>query len=246
MEAKQVAQFSLLAVSADAKTVKGQAQGYLTGILYMLPAEGQGDGQNLCPFATPGCRQSCLNTAGRGMFSSVQQGRARKRAWFLRDRAGFIAQLERDIEQLARRAARLGLIPVVRLNGTTDLVWERIAPELFAQFPGIQFYDYTKISRRLEADWVRPANYHLTFSRSECNDAESARILGAGRGTVAVVFATRKGQALPATWQGVPVIDGDQSDLRFLEPQGVVVGLRAKGRAKLDTTGFVVPATEAA
>jgi hypothetical protein len=238
-----VAHSSLLAVSADAKTVKGEKHGYLTGILYLAPADSVPDGITLCPMATPGCRASCLNTAGRGAFASVQTGRERKRAWFRTDRPGFLAALAADIRRLIRQAERRGLIPVVRLNGTTDIVWERVAPELFAQFPTVQFYDYTKIARRLAPDWARPANYALTFSRSEDNDPDARRILATGRGTVAVVFATRKGQPLPATWHGTPVIDGDLSDLRILDPPGVVVGLRAKGRAKADTTGFVVRET---
>jgi hypothetical protein len=194
--------------------------------------------------ATPGCRASCLNTAGRGAFSSVQTGRARKRHWFRTDRPGFVRALAADIRRLIRQAKRRGLTPVVRLNGTSDVVWERVAPELFIQFPTVQFYDYTKIARRLAPDWAHPANYALTFSRSECNDTDALRILSNGRGTVAVVFATRKGQPLPTTWQGAPVIDGDLSDLRILDPPGVIVGLRAKGRAKADTTGFVVREAE--
>jgi hypothetical protein len=124
------------------------------------------------------------------------------------------------------------------LNGTSDLPWERIDPSLFALNPDVTFYDYTKIAGRFRG---LPANYHLTFSRSETNDriARSWLILGAGN--VAVVFDTPKGRALPSHWNGFPVIDGDTDDLRFLDPKGVVVGLRAKGKArKGDEYGFVV------
>lgn len=238
---------SLLAVNADAKTVKGNARGYLTGILYMSPADsgvnaiGEWDGIDVCPFSTPGCRDSCLNTAGRGIFTSVQAGRLRKRNEFRTNRTAFISDLAADIARLSRRAERLGMRPVVRLNGTSDIAWELLAPQLFAAFPQVTFYDYTKIPARMARYLAGkfPRNYRLTFSRSETNDAECAATL-ADNGTVAVVFATPRGARLPKFWGGHRVVDGDKSDLRFLDPRGVVVGLRAKGRAKEDRTGFVV------
>lgn len=225
----------------NAKTSKGEALGYLTGILYMSPADMGADGANLCPYSTPGCRAACLNTAGRGAFSSVQAGRARKRALYLNDAAAFFNSLALEVEALERRAKREGLRPVVRLNGTTDLQWERDrdAVRLMRDFPRVQFYDYTKIAPRLAPDNLRPRNYDLTYSRGERRDAAARAVLAAG-GRVAVVFNTRRGEALPATWYGTRVVDGDAHDLRFLDPRGVVVGLRAKGRAKADRSGFVV------
>jgi hypothetical protein len=263
---------SLLSISADAKTVKGEKQGYLTGILYLAPHTIAGIG-NLCPDATKGCRAACLYTAGRGAFNSVQTARIAKTKRFKADRAGFMADLVKDIAALVRKAKRAGLIPVVRLNGTSDLPWENIGPvnydrdggrfqaaNIMAAFPDVQFYDYTKSARRMASmlrgkvnmvesiDW--PSNYHLTFSRSECNDKDARIVLSQG-GNVAVVFSTRKGEALPAMWHSYRVIDGDGSDARFaddggpqgqasLDHKGVVVGLRSKGRARKDTSGFVV------
>jgi hypothetical protein len=263
---------SLLSVSADAKTVKGEKKGYLTGILYLAPATLAGVG-NLCPDSTAGCREACLYSAGRGAFNSVQEARIAKTKRFKADRAGFMAELVKDIAALVRKAKRAGLIPVVRLNGTSDLPWENIAvhsamPDrehrsLMTMFPDVQFYDYTKSFRRmgLMVSGKLPANYHLTFSRSECNDASAQDVLRAG-GNVAVVFSTRKGEALPTRWQGFEAINGDESDLRFLDyspvfqaqprPKtalgfkpahyGLVVGLRSKGRARKDASGFVVTA----
>jgi len=242
---------SLLSISADAKTIKGEKQGYLTGILYLAPHTSAGVG-NLCPNASPGCIAACLNTAGRGVFSNVQAARIAKTQRFHAGRAAFLTELERDIAALVRKAERAHMIPVVRLNGTSDIPWENVphdgAPNIMARFPTVQFYDYTKSARRMAKsllpDW--PRNYHLTFSRSECNDAEALSTLASG-GNAAVVFATRKGDALPIEWHGYRVIDGDTSDLRFLDaaPRGIigyVVGLYAKGKARKDTSGFVVSA----
>jgi len=108
-------------------------------------------------------------------------------------------------------------------------------PNIMEAFSTVQFYDYTKHRNRRDL----PSNYHLTFSRSEANNDAALEWLAAG-GNVAVVFDTKKGQALPETWNGYRVIDGDLTDLRFLDDKNVVVGLRAKGPARKDTSGFVV------
>jgi hypothetical protein len=237
----------LLSVQADAKTRKGNKLGVLTGILYLTPADGSG--RNVCPDASPGCIASCLNTAGRGVMDSVQRGRARKTELFFTDRAAFMEQLCADIRALVRKARRENMVPAVRLNGTSDLPWERIKVHPFAHeailelFPDVQFYDYTKSERRALA-WAHgkmPSNYDLTFSRSECNDDACKRVLAAG-GRIAAVF----GRVIPAGYRlqlfGRPctVVDGDETDVRFYDPRGVIVALQAKGAARKDTSGFVV------
>lgn len=232
----------LLTFARDAKTVKGIAKGYLTGILYLVPSDGSGLG-NLCPNASPGCRAACLFTAGRGVMRPVREGRMRKTRLFFESSERFADMLAEDIRMLVRRAAKQGLVPCVRLNGTSDIPWERIKASngftLPAMFPNVQFYDYTKRPNRT----ALPDNYHLTFSRSECNDDQAMIELERGR-NVAVVFDTLKGTPLPAFWRGYRVLDGDLSDLRFLDvPEAgcaaYVIGLRAKGKAKGETSGFV-------
>jgi len=230
--------FGNLLTVANAKTIKGEKLGYLTGILYMSPERQGPDGRNMCEYSTPGCRAGCLNTAGRGTFSNVQAGRARKRALFVAYPTEFVLHLHVEIAALQRRAKHLGMRPVVRLNGTTDLDWPTIAPSLFTAFPRVKFYDYTKHAPRMTAP--RPANYDLTYSRAEGRDAAARAVLAHG-GRVAVVFSTRRGQPLPKLWEDYRVKDGDRHDLRFLERSGVV-GLRAKGRARYDRSGFVVTA----
>lgn len=234
----------LLNIDSNAKTVKGQKKGYLTGILYLAPHRESG-AMNVCANASPGCIATCLFSAGRGAFPKVRQARVRKTLEFKRDPAIFVDSLVKEITRLCKTAAKRGLIPVVRLNGTSDLPWEVIKGSdgrtLMQVFPKVQFYDYTKSHERMlrfrwSLSW--PQNYHLTFSRSECN-GDKARSW-AVTASVAVPFAVKRGQPLPKEWGGFPVIDGDEHDLRFLDPRGVVVGLRAKGKARKDTTGFVV------
>ena len=233
---------ALLSVSSDAKTVKGETLGFLTGILYLAPANTTK--WNTCPMAKKAqCDVACLNTAGRGAFSSVQQARINKTEWFFTERNDFMQQLVVDIAKLIQKAYKKGLKPLVRLNGTSDIRWETIGftdvtgieyVNIFAAFPNIQFYDYTKRSNRTEL----PSNYDLTFSYSGVEGfqpyVENALL---NNMRMAVVF--RKEKDIPTTFMGIPVVSGDNSDVRHLDDK-VIVGLYAKGKAKLDTTGFVV------
>lgn len=227
----------LLSVSTDAKTTKGEAIGFLTGILYLAPATTTK--WNTCSMAKVAqCDKACLYTAGRGAFSSVQQARIRKTEWFFTDRQSFMQQLVVDIDKLFFKAKRMGLTPLVRLNGTSDIRWESIPingyKNIFEAFPDVQFYDYTKDANRKDL----PSNYDLTFSYSGVEGFQpfvTKALLNNMR--MAVVF--RKEQDIPQSFMGIPVVSGDNSDVRHLDDK-VIVGLYAKGKAKLDTTGFVV------
>jgi hypothetical protein len=243
---------NLLSVG-NPKTIKGEAKGYLTFILHLAPASESG--YNVCPMATDGCKAGCLNKAGRGgMFAKgtntnvIQQARIRKTRLFFEDRTSFMAQLVKDIQLGIKQAAKANLIPVFRLNGTSDLSWEKYSAVLdgvqyanvFEAFPTIQFYDYTKVPGRKVA---AIQNYKLTFSAADGNQDNVVRAISKGT-NVSVVFTTRKGKDLPAVYMNRPVIDGDDSDLRFLDPQGVIVGLRMKGnnamKAGMVRSGFAV------
>lgn len=220
----------------NAKTVKGEAKGYLTGILYLLPSDASGV-INVCTSASEGCRAACLNTAGRGRFDNIQAARLKKTLLYANDRKGFEAQLEKDIQTAKRKAARMGLKLAIRVNGTSDL--PALARTFAKKHPDVMFYDYTKHPK----PWTRELpNYRITFSRSESNTRECIAALENGV-NVAVVFDTPRSKPLPETWKGYKVVDGDMHDLRFLDPKGdvgVIVGLHAKGKAHKDTSGFVV------
>lgn len=229
---------SLLSVGVDAKTIKGEKFGYLTGILYLSPSDLSG--VNLCPMAeAANCVFGCLNMAGRGQFNSVQAARLNKTKYFLQDQFAFMQDLVRDISKLQRKAAKLNLIPVVRLNGTSDIRWEDKTAlhgkTIFEMFPEVQFMDYTKIPNRKEI----PSNYDLTFSFSGADTFKkyNKQAINSGK-RLAVVFRTAA--EIPEYFEGMQVVNGDESDLRFLDPAGVVVALYAKGRARKDTSGFVV------
>jgi hypothetical protein len=238
--------FKLLS-TANPKIQKGTKLGYLSFILHLAPADLSG--RETCPKRTAGCTAACLNTAGRGgMFrrgentNVIQKARIRKTQYFFEDRDAFMKDLYHDIVRAKKFAERKGLTPVFRLNGTSDLSWEKYevgttGMNLFQLFPTTQFYDYTKILGRKVAQY---ANYHLTFSRADGNDADVARAIEQGY-NIAAVF-----DEMPETYMGLPVINADDTDLRFLDPKGCVAGLKAKGRAKKDYSGFVIRLKEAA
>lgn len=224
--------------TANPKIQKGTKLGYLSFILHLAPADVSG--REVCPKRTAGCTAACLNTAGRGgMFRKgettnvIQEARKRKTRYFFEARDYFMMDLVKDIKLGIKQAARLGLTPVFRLNGTSDLSWEKYTlneHNIFELFPDVQFYDYTKVLGRKVAGIK---NYHLTFSAADGNDSDVAGAIAQGM-NVAMVF-----DKLPETYMGREVIDADETDLRFLDPKGVIAGLKAKGRAKKDTSGFV-------
>ena len=234
--------------TGNPKILKGIKQGYNTYILHLAPADLSGF--NTCPKATAGCKAACLNTAGRGgMFKKgestnmIQEARIRKTAFFFEERAGFMEWLVADIKLAIKQSAKKGLIPVFRLNGTSDLSWEKyevirdgkLYRNIFTAFPDVQFYDYTKVLGRKISDIK---NYHLTFSAADGNDVDVMKAIQQDY-NVATVFGIKKTLPMPESYNGLPVFNGDESELRFLDPKGVVVGLYAKGKAKKDTSGFV-------
>ena len=230
--------YKLLSVGNNAKTVKGDGSEYLTAILYLAPADNL-EGVNVCAMAeVAGCKAACLYTAGRGRMSNVQAGRIRKTMLWRDDRQGFLATLREDIAKFAKYCAKRGIQPVVRLNGTSDIMWEKHI-DMETEFPQVQFYDYTKIVKRVYK--ALPSNYHLTLSYSEANGRYARSVLKAHKETganMAVVF--RAPFDVTQSFASSPVLDGDKDDLRFLDPEGHVVSLYAKGDAKKDNTGFVI------
>lgn len=242
----------------NAKTVKGEKKGYLTFIMHLAPH--RLSGYNTCPMATPGCSAACLNTAGRGgmfpgqvtkdlsgadqlllieshhLVNTIQTARIRRTKLFFENRPEFLSILIAEIQLAIKLAERKNLIPVFRLNGTSDIRWENVLidllyPNIMSLFPTVQFYDYTKIPNRKDI----PSNYHLTFSLAESNERHAIAALDNNM-NVTVVFRKKP---FPKNYMGEKVIDGDENDLRFLDPKGVIVGLKAKGKGKKDTSGFV-------
>ena len=231
--------FKLLS-TANPKIQKGTKLGYLSFILHLAPADLSG--KEVCPKRTKGCTDACLNKAGRGgMFkrgettNMIQKARIRKTKYFFEARDYFMQDLYEDIQKAIRFAERKGLTPVFRLNGTSDLSWEKYTihdKTIFELFPNVQFYDYTKVLGRKTKMYP---NYHLTFSKADGNDSDVAEALLQGMSVVAVY------DRIP---EGVP--SADETDLRFLDPKGIMLGLKAKGPAKKDYSGFVIRLTETA
>lgn len=210
----------------NAKTIKGEKLGYMTYILYMSPFTQNSKGINVCSHASKGCADSCLVGSGfGGMYENVNKGRVAKTEYFLSSRIEFLHQVKTEIEKAIAKNKDKAIV-TFRLNGTSDLPYEKYkvfdngTKNIFEMFPDVQFYDYTK--NYLRFDKVLPSNYHLTFSRSETNEVKAMELLKRGF-NVAMVF-----DKLPTEYQGFEVINADNDDLRFLDPKGVICGLKYK------------------
>lgn len=228
----------MLRLDGNAKTIKGNKKGFKTAILYLTPASGSG--MNVCAMALLAlCAAPCLNTAGRGAMSNVQMARLRKTLFWLQFQAESIAMIKREIAKFDAKCQREGFTLLVRLNGTSDIRFEQHG--IIQAFPSVQFYDYTKLTNRRNI----PVNYDLTFSYSGVSQFQQFVEVAKRNGNrLAVVFRNRaiveRMLANGETFQGLPVVDGDDTDIRHLDAQGVVVALYAKGKAKQDVSGFVV------
>ena len=260
----------LLNIDANAKTIKGQKRGFMTAVMYLAPFKSAG--VNVCPMAElAGCWKGCLNTAGRGGISkgsakmnpygielpdnAIQNARIKRTRLWADERDTFWIQLRKEITAFIKRAERKGLTPVVRLNGTSDIQWEKFTPyypggsahTIFEMFPDVQFYDYTKIGTRFKGEL--PANYHLTLSFSAASSRyaqmcfQTVKFSGCNVAVVVRNKAEKQTMLDNGTWMGYATTDGDLSDLRFTDSdngQRLAVLLTAKGSARSDRSGFVV------
>lgn len=253
----------LLNIDANAKTVKGQKRGYMTAVMYLAPFKSAG--VNVCPMAeVAGCWEGCLNTAGRGGISkgsvkmnphgielpdnAIQRARIKRTRLWADDRESFWIQLRKEITAFVKKAERAGLTPCVRLNGTSDIQWERFTPyypggsahTIFEMFPDVQFYDYTKIVKRFRGEL--PNNYHLSLSYSEASEkyARTCREAHVMQEAPLVMVARNADVKARLMEEHGRTVDGDETDLRFLDPASAVVVLKAKGSARSDASGFVL------
>jgi hypothetical protein len=231
----------LLSIDADPKTRKSNREnlGYHTAIQYLAPA--RESGYQTCASASPGCVAECLHKAGNPAYLQNKiRARVNRTKLLFERREVYFTLLYAELCAFRKLCLEFGLKPAVRLNGTSDIVWESVAPWIFKLFGDFQFYDYTKHVKRFRSHWQLPVNYDLTFSRSEDNEHAALYILQQNPlARVAVVFSPWRTKPLPATWAGYEVGDADKHDLRFLD-SARIAGLRAKGPARHDMTGFVV------
>ena len=200
-------------------------------------------GANMCAHASPGCVAVCVGSQGLArVWGSITDRRVRKTRFLIEEPVLFRALLWHEIDLANARARKEDRKLGVRLNTFSDLPWIVTDRHEIDARLDVVFYDYTKVWSRYDR-WLRvdrPANYYLTYSRSETTPLDRIRFVIAIGGTVAVPFRVRRKGALPTSWDGMPVIDGDASDYRPDDAPGSIVGLRAKGSSMRDQTGFVV------
>jgi len=225
MQDSTIVKRSPLLSTNNAKTIKGKKLGYMTYIMYLAPYTQNSKGINVCSHASKGCADACLVGSGfGGIYENVYKGRVKKTEYFISSRIEFLFQLKSEIEKIIKKSNDK-FIPVFRLNGTSDLPFEKYrvfdgGKNIFELFPDVQFYDYTK--NYLRFNKVLPSNYHLTFSLSETNLEKSLEILKKGF-NVAMVLTK-----VVSSLYGYNVVNGDLDDLRFLDVPNSIVGLRYK------------------
>jgi len=223
--------------STNSKTAKNNIETY---ILYLSPEKQNSKGVNLCPKASKGCAAACLYTAGRGKFTNVKASRINKSEYYISDKKTFINQLSREIVKIAAKAIKQNKKIAIRLNGTSDQDFISIIKKYNNldllnddQFKNLVFYDYTAILGKIKK-YIN-TSYSLTLSRKEDNESDIIQALKLG-GNVAAVFRDE----LPTKYKGFNVVNGDESDLVMIEAKNCILGLKAKGDAKKDKSGFVI------
>jgi hypothetical protein len=236
---------------SNAKMAKNGGKGYVTIGIAMLPH--RLSGYNVCHFASKGCIKGCLNVSGRTMAATlatdkIMRARMARTILYFEQREKFLEMLTHEIDSERAMAQRLGMTLIIRPNVLSDIDWAKVHRDVVDRHPDVIWYGYSKNPYAMER-WIAgqyPSNYYLTFSRSEENEAKAVEFLARGY-NVSVIFDTKYTakvkRPLPAQWKGFPVIDGDETDLRFEDPRGVVIGLRAKGRLRqrdFQDLGFVV------
>ena len=216
---------------ANAKTFKGEKGGYLTAVLYLLPHTLSG-GSTLCPYSTPSCREMCLSGSGRSGLPKQMEAKRRRTMLYHDNPLMLIAMIEHDIAKLKKIATKHGLTPAVRLNGTSDILWERELTDgtsIMQRHPELQFYDYSRIPIGLRNP---PKNYHLTYSLADQEWSVAVDYLINGQSVAVVQYEQENLQAPDSFLLGnhtIKVINGDEHDLRFLDEPGSLVLLRLKG-----------------
>ena len=223
--------------STNSKTAKNSIETY---ILYLAPHTQNSKKINICPRASKGCAAACLFSAGRGKFSNVIASRTNKTEYYLSDKKTFINQLSNELLKIGAKAIKQNKKIAIRLNGTSDqdfiaLIKKYNNLDLLNsdQFKNLVFYDYTAILGKIKK-YIN-TSYSLTLSRKEDNEKEILEALKLG-GNVAAVFR----DDLPTKYKGYNVVNGDSSDLEMIYNKNVILGLKAKGDAKKDKSGFVI------
>ena len=242
---KQTGLSYLGSVASSSKIAKGLEYNEMTYILYLAPANQSG--YEVCPMRTPECTEACLTESGHNRIdvkkNAINKARIAKTKLFFEQREFFMGWLVTEIEKAKAVAADKGMRFSVRLNGTSDIeptLFKHNGKTLFQLFDDVIFYDYTKVSKRFRL-LDKYTNYDLTYSFSGHNMFQCLDILSNKKGRVAMVF---EGKVLPTEFMGYKVIDGDAYDMRYLDEQGVIVGLKFKKvRNKIDTANnkFIIP-----
>jgi hypothetical protein len=194
-------------------------------------------GVESCPWRGE-CTAICVLDNGNGRYPMTQKARDVKTKFLFDHPQAFMILLGQELRELSAKHERV----LVRLNMNSDLRFYKILPALVngELFPNLFFYDYTKNPAILSTNGMVANNYRLVYSVNESSNMVKVREFVANGGTAAIVTSRTKKQAPPASFMGLPVVDGDITDNRYDE-HGAWVDLSAKGKARflIGKSGFV-------
>ena len=216
------------------KTIKGEKYGHATFIFYGAP--NTISGYNTCANSSEGCRANCIYYSGYGAMKNVQNARIRKTKMYFEERRDFISLVNIDIKSAIKFSERNNMEPAFRLDGTTDI---GLAKHFVGLYPNVQFYDYTKIMKRVKLA-EKYDNWHVTYSLSEDTTRSTIKILLAGRTNIAIPFKRVPDTGSPYRLWGRKLVDGYSTDLRFLDGDNRIVCLKAGGRGRKSNSEFIV------
>jgi len=276
---------SLLTINNNVKTNPDLLKGYLQGTLYLAPQKNIINAPhygidydtkainlskvNLCKHATTGCSISCIYHQGifkHALFqkNKVKQARLKRTLKFLTQRETFFAQIIKEIKALQRKSKRKNLIPIISLNGTSDILWEKEGfiyqekeyKHLMELFPEVQFFDYTKYNIPKSRKKL-PLNYHLTYSRAGTHrgkiidDWETITSYLDKNINVAIVctYAIKTKLLDNSHYQDYGLIDGDLQNNRALDQnskgeKGNIILLEANKKTDINSSGFILQTEE--
>ena len=238
---------SLFSLQQTKAEKSNKSEKYFSAIQHLSPSDESGI-FNTCPFASKECRELCLKTTYRMRSDPSTKARINRTALLSQDPETYFHLLTGEILATHLKAEKLGKKAAIRLNGTSDIRWEKRSVNLFGEsynnifdaFPEIIFYDYTKFPLDKMQKALQQKNYFFVYSLSEkstsLSEAKEYQDIGIN---TAAVFLDKFPQEFSLNGQEYPTLNGDESDLIFTYPKNHIICLKAKGKAKTQKSTFV-------
>ena len=216
-------------MGSSTKVELGQGFGYFTSVLYLAPA--RLSGYEVCGGRSVECTRGCLSHQS-GHLAFHQAGSIFKTWWFFTDKEEFQTAAIAELHAAMSKAKRKGFKFAVRMNGTSDIPFKKVYQ--WAEENDVQCYEYTKLKsvivRYLDRDDMVHRTYSIDETQASFSFAKTFCELGGNASIVIPSARKAKAEAIAALQDlDLPIVDGDEHDLRFRDPVGAIAYLKAKG-----------------